>query len=377
MFAGPTTLEPELLAAGNDDAVWAAWAAQQPRAWETVKAAVDATAPASRSAVFAAKLKDADLRKGDFAQDFLDAVETASTPVHHPRLPGERFALAHGRPCPRSGRMNGPDLAAARVQARAAQQQVITADPPFAVIACPGAGKTRVIVERHLARAVPVRQGRAITSFTRVAAAEVQRRCAAADRLDLTSHPHFVDTLDTFLWQHLVRPFLPADRIWRRLESWRDAPDKSAEFTIGTMTYRLADTDFSYDPRTGAWSVRPTGDALQGQRPGSWAWHALRARAGLEGAGYLTGTELRAHACRNLKAHSVTLGAMLRAKYAELIIDEAQDCSAADLYILTQLHDAGLPADHRRRPRPGHLQLPRRRHRRTGSPRRTARHARS
>ena len=68
---------------------------------------------------------------------------------------------------------------------------------------------------------MPVRQGRAITSFTRVAAAEVHRRCAAAGRLDLTGHPHFIGTLDTFLWLHLVRPFLPPDRVWRRLESWR------------------------------------------------------------------------------------------------------------------------------------------------------------
>ena len=30
VFAGPTTLEPELLAAGNDDAVWAAWAGSSP-----------------------------------------------------------------------------------------------------------------------------------------------------------------------------------------------------------------------------------------------------------------------------------------------------------------------------------------------------------
>ena len=81
VFAGPTTLEPELLAAGNDAAVWTAWAAQHPRAWETAKAAVEAP----------------------------------------------------------------------RARARAAQHLVITADPPFAVIACPGAGKTRVIVDRHRA----------------------------------------------------------------------------------------------------------------------------------------------------------------------------------------------------------------------------------
>jgi putative ATP-dependent endonuclease of OLD family len=84
VFAGPTTLEPELLAAGNDNAVWAAWAVQQPRAWTTVKAAVDAAAPGNRTAVFALRLKDADLRKGDFAQDFLDAVETSGAPMQIP-----------------------------------------------------------------------------------------------------------------------------------------------------------------------------------------------------------------------------------------------------------------------------------------------------
>src|SRR2546430_10097550 len=44
-----TTLEPELLVAGNDAAVWKAWAAQQPRAWQTAKATVDAADPAGRA----------------------------------------------------------------------------------------------------------------------------------------------------------------------------------------------------------------------------------------------------------------------------------------------------------------------------------------
>jgi DNA helicase II / ATP-dependent DNA helicase PcrA len=34
---------------------------------------------------------------------------------------------------------------------------------------------------------------------------------------------------------------------------------------------------------------------------------------------------------------------MLSAKYSELVVDEAQDCSAADLHILTQLLHASLP----------------------------------
>ncbi len=130
---------------------------------------------------------------------------------------------------------------------------------------------------------------------------------------------------------------------WRRLESWRDAPDKSAAFVSGQTAYHLADADFGYDPRTNSWSVRPIGAARRGQLPASWAWLARRTRASLEQAGYLTGAELRAHACRNLKARAATLGALLTAKYTELVVDEAQDCSAADLHILSRLHDAGLP----------------------------------
>ena len=57
--------------AGNDAAIWAAWRAQQPVAWRSVKAAVDASDPGGRAAVFAARLRDARSRKGDFAQDFL------------------------------------------------------------------------------------------------------------------------------------------------------------------------------------------------------------------------------------------------------------------------------------------------------------------
>jgi putative ATP-dependent endonuclease of OLD family len=84
VFSAPTTLEPELLIAGNDAAVWNAWAAQRPRAWQQAKDAVEAVDASSRAAAFAARLKTTDLRKGDFAQDFLDAAETAGEPLHVP-----------------------------------------------------------------------------------------------------------------------------------------------------------------------------------------------------------------------------------------------------------------------------------------------------
>jgi len=97
VFCAPTTLEPELLIAGNDAAVWTAWAVQQPRAWVTAKAAVDAAGLDGRAAAFASKLKAADLRKGDFAQDFLDAVETTGAALRVPAyLDGALRWLAAG-----------------------------------------------------------------------------------------------------------------------------------------------------------------------------------------------------------------------------------------------------------------------------------------
>jgi putative ATP-dependent endonuclease of the OLD family len=103
VFAGLTTLEPELLVAGNDDAVWAAWKAQQPRAWEAAKATVNATDPADRATAFAGKLKDADLRKGDFAQDFLHAIETAGAPLRVPAYLESALRWLTAGPSPAAG----------------------------------------------------------------------------------------------------------------------------------------------------------------------------------------------------------------------------------------------------------------------------------
>ena len=79
----PTTLEPELLLAGNTHAVWKAWSVQQPKAWATAKTEIEAL-PTEQAAAFARRFKNADLLKGDFAQDFLDAVDAGTTPLQVP-----------------------------------------------------------------------------------------------------------------------------------------------------------------------------------------------------------------------------------------------------------------------------------------------------
>jgi hypothetical protein len=63
----------------------------------------------------------------------------------------------------------------------------------------------------------------------------------------------------------------------------------------------------------------------------------------LANAGYITGAELRAYATIILARMGDKIGPMLAAKYAELVVDEAQDCSTADVHILRTLHRLGLP----------------------------------
>lgn len=81
VFVTPSTLEPELLDAGNATAFWRAWSRQKPRAVNRTKNVV--TLAADRSAAIVKELKDSELRKGDFAQDFLqeaDLLDELSVP---------------------------------------------------------------------------------------------------------------------------------------------------------------------------------------------------------------------------------------------------------------------------------------------------------
>jgi putative ATP-dependent endonuclease of the OLD family len=85
VFAAPSTLEPELLEAGNSAAFWPAWRIQRPSGGAKVKEVVDAAPNADRRArIVISSMKKTKLRKGDFAQDFLD--QTASG-GHELRVP--------------------------------------------------------------------------------------------------------------------------------------------------------------------------------------------------------------------------------------------------------------------------------------------------
>lgn len=232
-------------------------------------------------------------------------------------------------------------------QAVAAQERAITAPAPLFVRACPGAGKTHVIVSRHLrAPAAVLRHGRALLSFTRAAAAQMRRRCHREGRPEAAAFPHYIGTLDAFIWDVLVAPYRPADAPLNLLDSWERV---QAEVKLDRQV-SLAAFTFQRDPETGQESIRQDLLSREHERliSGSsypwdiWVKATFAARTAQVEAGYVTGHETRLLALKYLGSGECVTGP-LRSRFAEIIVDEAQDCSVTDLAILRQLRRIGIP----------------------------------
>lgn len=246
------------------------------------------------------------------------------------------------------------EITVLRAEAEAAQRAFVDlATSPGRVMnvqACPGAGKTRSVVERHLDRPVPPRRGRAVLSFTKVAGSEVRKRCVRTGRPELTEFPHYIGTFDTFVWRHLVRPYLrPTEgKTWHRLESWGDHPRARREGVT------LDDFRFQYAEREGARIVKPAlrpgrlpyrlrNDQNAAGRLTSWARGTMRE---LWEAGYLSGDQLRDMAVSLLtrsNSRRERIARVLNNRFAEIVIDEAQDCSYEDRHLVDLIRAAGVP----------------------------------
>ncbi|MGW3728712.1 UvrD-helicase domain-containing protein [Streptomyces sp. NPDC000851] len=250
---------------------------------------------------------------------------------------------------------SGEGIAHLRAEAEAAQLALVNLDTAPGGIgravraeACPGAGKTRTVVERHLTRPAGPRRGRAIVSFTKVAGAEIRKRCAEAGLPELTRFPHFVGTFDTFVWRHLVRPYIrnTDGRVWQRLESWSDHPRARREgvslddfhFTRGDVPVRIASPQL----RPGRLPYALRNDEQAQGRLTAWA---RRTMAELWKEGYLSGDQLRDMALWLLRdaGRRDRIARVLITRFSEIIIDEAQDCSDEDLNIVELLHGLRVP----------------------------------
>lgn len=228
------------------------------------------------------------------------------------------------------------------------QRAVIRHDGSAFVMACPGAGKTRVMTERArlLFQSMPSGRGVAFLSFTKAAVFELETRLRQEGLLPTPVFPSFVGTFDSFVWQFLVAPFgvkecetrpcLIADIAQLRVEPFARAHPLSLSCfcpQTGTIFEKAAKRegfDVSQKPDT----------QLQ-----AYTTAATRLRARLRERGQLSFDEARAAALERLRDPLLAgrIAAALAGRFSEVIVDEAQDCNPDDLTIISWLRDSGLP----------------------------------
>lgn len=217
------------------------------------------------------------------------------------------------------------------------QQSVVAATPaPLFVHACPGAGKTRVLVDRFIARSDSDQsRGIAVVSFTNRAAEEVSQRATESRRS--LRFPHFVGTFDRFIATYIARPHMPGlvqiVESWQRLGAVVTAKKIKGSFSLDFFHPR-ADGSLSY-------RARPSEVSVNEEERGRLEYIAGKQLQSLHAEGYFSCADIRLEARRLLKQDAIV--ERLAARFAELMVDEAQDCGADELAILSRLLDKGLP----------------------------------
>ena len=216
------------------------------------------------------------------------------------------------------------------------------------IVACPGAGKTRVMVERarYILRLPSNGRGIAFLSFTRAAVSELEYRLRRAVQLNSPVFPHFIGTFDGFIWHFLVAPFgipgteaaprlIPdkASRIVQPFEKAHPLPLSCFDRATGKIDAATAlRCGFDVNKKTAA-HIRASETAAQ------------KMQARFRERGELDFDDARDLAVRRLADAEcvVRLSSALAARFCEVIVDEAHDCNPADLEIIKWLRGAAIP----------------------------------
>lgn len=223
------------------------------------------------------------------------------------------------------------------------QDAIIRHDGHAFVRACPGAGKTRTMVERarRLLTDTADRRGIAFLSFTNAAVEELEARLRSFGILPSPLFPSFIGTFDRFLWQFLIAPF----GVDGCSQPPRLVPDKS-DWEIKPFDGAHALKLKHFDRSTGAFMparARDTGFAPK-DGPGQWETVARMTIARAKAKGHLDFEDVRDSVVARLadKAFSARLGAALNGRFREIVVDEAQDCNPADLEIIAWLRTSQI-----------------------------------
>jgi len=227
------------------------------------------------------------------------------------------------------------------------QKRIVEHDGCAFVSACPGAGKTRVLVERArvLLKDRSTGKGVAFLSFTNAAVSEFEQRLRHEGLLPSPAFPHFVGTFDGFVWQFLVAPFgVPGCSETPRLIPDRDEmlvqPYESAQplplFCFDRTTGKVIPEEarrYGFDP-----DKRPVSQVS------AYSTAAKNIRRRFLDRGELDFDDVRDLAEKHLNdaSFSSRLAHALAARFREVVVDEAQDCNPKDLKVIDWLRKAGI-----------------------------------
>jgi len=227
------------------------------------------------------------------------------------------------------------------------EQNSVVAHPGSAFIsACPGAGKTEVLVERAR-RELKITlsgQGLAFLSFTNAAISELRSRLQSEGLLLHPVFPHYVGTFDTFIWQFFIAPLgIPgqtqAPRLVPDLDERPIVPyDKAQELPLSCFD-RATGKMISEKAKLVGFNA-----AAKPALTGRYEAAAKRCRERFLLRGELGFSDVRAI----VKGHltnvplSERLSRALSARFREIVVDEAQDCNPDDIEIINWLRTAGI-----------------------------------
>lgn len=218
------------------------------------------------------------------------------------------------------------------------------------VEACPGAGKTQALAERFVRRPNNhPRKGVALLSFTNAAIDEARTRCAASPELLMA--PNFAGTIDKFINRFIVAPVHTATSSApsKFVDVWGQLPHTTVKCKHVDATARLEWFEFDANhsakltPKAAPIALRKKLTSLE-----EWKVARLEERATviykqMLARGYHDSSSARRAALVYLSDASrrAALTSLLSARFSEVIVDEAQDCSDEDVLILEWINEAG------------------------------------
>jgi hypothetical protein len=224
------------------------------------------------------------------------------------------------------------------------QQSVIDHTGPAFVKACPGAGKTRTMIERALRvfNNLEDRRGVAFLSFTKAAVEEFQERLRTYGVFPTKLFPSVITTFDGFLWQFLFAPFgIPGcDQIPKLI------PDKS-DWEVKPFENAQPLKLKCFDRITGeadSERIKETNFDVQTRKIGPYESRALSIIKNARRIGQVDFEDVRTIVLERLTDADFAkrIGDALSARFVEFIVDEAQDCNPSDLAVVDWLQKSGI-----------------------------------